>query len=196
MLLAAIAGLLTTGPARLCGEDGLSTTPRVGVIVRNLTDLSEKTLVKSEADSRGVFLAAGIQVAWINATGNVTWNGPDIVIRAAIVPHAPKSRGGDVLGIAAPSQADGIQLFIYYDKVLALSWLTDLPVQAALSAALVHEIGHMLLQSSSHSVAGPMRSEWGGRELNELSSGLLRFAPKESAQMRSYVLSGRRNDVH
>jgi len=191
VFLAASAGLLTIVSARIYGEDRPAVPPRVGVLVRNLSDVSEETLLKGEAGCGEVFRAAGIEIAWMNAAGNVNWNGPDVVIRAAIVPRAPKSRGSDVFGIAAPSKPDGIQLFIYYDKILALSWLTGLPVHVVVSVAFAHEIGHILLQSTEHSLAGVMRSEWGGRDLNEFEGGVLRFVPQESARMRSYVLSGR-----
>ena len=57
-------------------------------------------------------------------------------------------------------------MLIYYDRVVGLSRLANLPVDVVLSGALAHEIGHLLLRSPKHSVGGVMRGEWGMRELN------------------------------
>ena len=70
--------------------------PHVGVLVRNLSEVPADTVQKAEAACEQMFRAASIRVAWINAVDDVSWQGPDIVLRGAIVPRAPVSRGMDV----------------------------------------------------------------------------------------------------
>jgi hypothetical protein len=102
----------------------------------------------------------------------------------------------EVFGTALFGKTDGIQFFIYHDRVVGLSRLSTLPVDVVLSGALSHEIGHSLLRSPDHSVAGVMRGEWSIRELNELGQGLLGFTPQEKLRMKSYVLAARRSTVN
>jgi hypothetical protein len=43
------------------------------------------------------------------------------------------------------------EALIYCDRVILGGKLADLPVQSVLSVALMHEIGHLLLDSDEHS---------------------------------------------
>jgi hypothetical protein len=165
------------------GSDDPGPVAQVGVLVRNLSGAPGTIIQKAEADCQQAFLPAGIKVSWINAAADATWEGPDIVLRAAILPRAPRSRGMDVFGSALPNKRDGFQMFVYYDRVIELSRRAELAVHLVLSGALTHELGHMLLRSANHSVAGVMRGEWSKRDLEELGQGLLRFTPQQKQQM-------------
>jgi hypothetical protein len=162
---------------------------KVGVLVRTLGDAPGTIVEKAEDECQRAFLRAGIKITWINAAADVAWEGPDIVLRAAILPRAPRSRGLDVFGSALPNRREGVQLFVYYERVFALSRQAEVPVHLVLSGALTHELGHLLLRSSEHSVVGVMRGVWGKRELEELSQGRLRFAPEETRQIRANIQS-------
>lgn len=161
----------------------------VGVLVLTWQDAPNTILEKAEAECQRAFLPLGIKVMWINASADVTWGGPDIVFRAAILPRAPRSRDIDVFGSALPDKRDGVQLFVYYERVFALSRLAELPVHRVLSAALTHELGHLLLRSAEHSLTGVMRGVWGRREWDEVGQGRLRFSPEETRKMRSNLQS-------
>jgi hypothetical protein len=76
---------------------------------------------------------------------------------------------------------------LYFDRITSLSRLGELPVHLVLSGAFAHEIGHLLLASTGHSVGGVMQGAWGKRELNELSQGLLRFTEQQKLQMKSML---------
>jgi hypothetical protein len=131
-----------------------------------------------------LFQLAGIRIRWINASADIDWQGPEIVLRAAILNQAPPSRSIDSFGSALPKKKGGLQLFVYYDRVMGLSRHAEFPVHMILAGALTHEIGHMLLASSEHSVAGIMKGEWGLRDVQELGQGLLHFTPQQKRQMR------------
>lgn len=186
--LTVLSLLIIVRPGQAQSVPGDPTTiPHIGVLVHNLSEAPAATVEKAEADCREVFLGAGIRTTWINSAQDVSWKGPDIVLRAVILPKAPASRGMDVFGTALPLKTDGLQVFIYHHRVVELSRNANLPVPVILSGALLHEIGHMLLGSTDHAVAGVMRGQWDGRTLSELGQGLLRFTPEQKRQMRSNV---------
>lgn len=188
--------VLTLGPAIAYGYDRPAPPARVGVVLRNLSDVSAAVIQRAEADCARIFSAHGVEIAWMNTADPVDWRGPAIVLQVAIVPGSSDFRLMDVFGAALPFRKTGIQVFIYHERVVALSSLTQLPVHSALTAAFTHEIGHMLLRSTAHALMGIMQSDWGGRELRELSCNLLRFTPQERAQIRKNVLSAADESNH
>lgn len=163
--------------------------PHVGVLIIGQSAAPDEDLRKAVHFCLDIFRAAKIRVTWMNALEDLSWEGPDIVIRGAILPRAPVPKPADVFGTALPEKRHGLQFFIFYDRVLRLSKLADLPVHVVLCGALAHEAGHVLLGSAEHAVAGIMRGEWGGQQLSELSQGLLRFTPQQRRQITSRVLS-------
>ena len=184
-----IVSLWLLGPLPLCAG-----TRNVGVIVLNQSAAPVSVIENAEDRSREYFLPAGIRLTWINAVADIDWEGPEVILRAAILSHAPRTRRIESCGSALPKRNGGLQIFVYYDRVAALSRAADLPIQVVLSGVLAHEIGHMLLRSSEHSVAGLMRGEWGIRELEELGQGRLGFTPQQKRQMGNDTVSqGRKN---
>jgi hypothetical protein len=176
-------------PAMLRGGEMPQAAPvHIGLIVRNLCAAPDEIVRKAEAKCAHVFHAAGIEIKWINSVEDVTWyESPRIVLRAALLPGAPKSRWITALGGALPNKTDGIQLFIYYERVKVLSTRSDLSYSSILSAALMHELGHML--GAKHAAAGVMRDTWGRRELKELGWDRLQFTKYERNRMRLYATS-------
>jgi hypothetical protein len=165
--------------------------PSVGVIVHNLSPATAETVQKAQAECTRMFALAGIKLSWMNVSGDISWEGPLVVLRAVILPQAPSSRGRNVLGTALPGKIGGLQLFAYYDRVVHLGWSADVAVERVLAAALAHEIGHMLLRTSEHAAAGLMRGDWSKRELTELSQGTFGFTGAQSELMRSGLAATR-----
>jgi hypothetical protein len=56
-----------------------------------------------------------------------------------------------------------------------------------LGLAIAHELGHLLLRSASHSVAGIMRARWTEKGLSADDRGYLRFTYGEAESMRREV---------
>jgi hypothetical protein len=52
---------------------------------------------------------------------------------------------------------------------------------------MVHEIGHLLLNSFGHSPTGVMQAEWGPMQLRQSLTGLMTFTPAESRLIREQV---------
>src|SRR5215831_10138497 len=74
--------------------------PDVGVVVRNFSPAPLEMVQKAEAACQQIYRAAGIRVIWINSVEDVTWEGPDVVFRAVILPQAPPSRALAAFGTA------------------------------------------------------------------------------------------------
>ena len=165
--------------------DDPAASPSVGVLIHNLSDAQPVTVEKAEATCRQVFIRAGIRTAWINSANDVTLQGTDIVLRVVILQQPPASSAMDVIGTSFPLKTEGIQILIYHHRVVQLSRSVDLPVPDILSAALLHEIGHMLLGSTEHSMSGVMRGLWDARIISDLGRGQLTFTSEERRHMRS-----------
>jgi hypothetical protein len=101
---------------------------QVGVLVLNLSAVPAGVLTEAESACREIFSRAGIDIQWMNGVGDVTWEGPDVVLRAAILPRAPVRRRMDVFGSALPNAKSGIQMFLFFDRLVSLSRFADLPV--------------------------------------------------------------------
>jgi hypothetical protein len=162
--------------------------PYVGILVRNLSAAPAELVEKAEAECQQIYQTAGIRIAWMNSVDNVTWWGPDVILSVVILPEAPRSRAMGAFGTAL---RDRREVLIYHDRVVLADKLADLPVQQVLSVALVHEIGHLLLDSDEHSPFGIMRAEWDRRDLNAIGQGLLRFTPDQSRRMEANLGSWR-----
>ena len=188
-----LAALVAVCPALAWGDQPSAVLPRVGIVVWNLSGADARVIQKAEAECSRIFGADGIEIAWLNTAGRVDWHGPAVIFYAAIGTRIAGVRP-DVFGTALPFRQNGLQLFIAYDRVQALSGLTRIPVHSVLAAALTHEIGHLLLRSREHSLSGIMRPEWGGKELKEVSCGLLRFTPEQRLQMQRFVLEAARQN--
>jgi hypothetical protein len=154
--------------------------PYVGILVRNLGATSEEFVQKAEFECAQIYRLAGIRIAWMNSVSNVTWEGPDVVLRVVILPQAPLSRAMGAFGTAL---RDRQEVLIYHDRVVLASKLIEISVPQVLSVALVHEIGHLLLDSDEHTVSGVMLAAWDQRAWNTTRQGLLRFTPEECRRM-------------
>jgi hypothetical protein len=109
----------------------------------------------------------------------------DIAVR--IRRAAPSSVPSGVLGLAQPFASKGLNVQIYYERITAVAAARGLPPAAVLAYAIAHEIGHVLLRSSTHHASGLMSGVWGAREYGWISAGGLFFVRDESTKMRSTI---------
>jgi hypothetical protein len=89
----------------------------------------------------------------------------------------------EVLGIATLDETGaGYYAYVFYDRVRKLAEERRLK-HRLLGCVLAHEIGHLMLGSTSHSIGGIMSGQWSGEGLRRVSEGGLYFAPLESRKM-------------
>ncbi len=151
-------------------------------------------LAAAEVQVRRIFQHAGVEILWRNCSERA-----EIVLPAGchvvgsnhlvlkILPHAMGAQvrdRNDVLGTATlDEQGVGYYGYAFYDRIQQMAEATRL-ASALLGHVLAHEIGHLLLQSNSHSISGIMSGRWAGGELRRISEGTMFFMPKESKIMQ------------
>jgi hypothetical protein len=92
------------------------------------------------------------------------------------------------LGYALPFAHSGAHVLIFYDRVEALTRGLNQATYIILGHAIAHEIGHVLLGSSEHTIEGLMQARWTPATWRLASAGLLAFSREESARMVAGVV--------
>jgi hypothetical protein len=147
-------------------------------------------LAAAEPQVRRIFQHAGVEILWRNCSERAA-----IVLPAGcpgigsnhlvlkILPHAMGAQvrdRNDVLCTATlDEQGVGYYGYAFYDRIQHMTEATRL-ASALLGHVIAHEIGHLLLQSNSHSISGIMSGRWAGGELRRISQGSMFFLPRES----------------
>ncbi len=95
----------------------------------------------------------------------------------------------DVLGISPLDERGvGFYGYVFYDRIQQLAEKRRL-APTLLGHVLAHEIGHLLMRSTSHSISGIMSGRWTGDELRRISEGAMLFTALESSVMRDRLLA-------
>ncbi len=175
---------LLSASALPSAESHSAKMPNVGVVVRNLSTAPPELVQKGEAVCQEIYAAAGIRITWINTMNDVNWEGPDIVLRVVILPQAPPSRALAAFGTALRERQE---LLLYQDRIVRFGKIVNLPVHLMLSVALVHEMGHLLLDSDDHTPSGIMRAEWGQDDLNAIRRGQFHFTSDQIRRMKMNI---------
>jgi len=168
---------------------------RVMVNVYNGVNLSSSELSRAEREAEKIFLYAGIHLTWRsglmavdlddNAT-SVSGNAASLQLRLwprAVAGKRPTS--SETLGFCLSLEnGDAVVLADAIQKraVFGSTHFSDL-----LGLAMAHELGHLLLRSAAHSVAGIMRARLTEKALWDDDRGYLRFTADEAQSMRSEV---------
>ena len=101
-----------------------------------------------------------------------------------ILPQAPPARALAAFGTALRERHE---LLLYHDRIVRFAKIVDLPMQSMLSVALVHEIGHLLLDSDDHTPSGIMRAEWDREDLNGILRGQSHFTSGQVRRMKANI---------
>jgi hypothetical protein len=127
-----------------------------------------------------IFGKVGIQVAWVEDA-----SAAHLLLRiweSSTVHGTPIT--SDALGFRL-SQNEAVVLADTTRKTAA-EWKVDPAL--CLGLAMAHEMGHLLLQSKTHSVSGVMKSRWLRPDLAIAERGALTFTPQEGHLMRNGLL--------
>ena len=100
-----------------------------------------------------------------------------------IVGVAPPGLSSKVLGMAQPLARTGLNVRIFNDHVRDAAIRQNRTHSNVLAHAIAHEIGHVLLRSSSHADWGLMSSVWTAKEYGWMTNGGLFFTGNQSRKM-------------
>jgi hypothetical protein len=212
------AGFILTGEFTGVGQSAAAGSPQtrstITVHVYNYAKVDRETLVEAEGVAAGIFRKAGVETRWVvpaltpeseqkNAADQSTL---DLThIQLDILPPLMAEHLGlpnNVMGLAPGTERDRQLVYLFYDKVEVLAerqmrarvdgGISTYAIKVQiLGHAIVHEIGHVLLNLESHSDTGIMRDDWGLRVLQDACYGYLVFTPPQAEAIRLEV--GRRS---
>ena len=148
-------------------------------------------LLKASAETSRIFARSGIDLTWTycpprrlpdsdRACDSEVTPG-EIGVRL-LGPHINHAFQDTVFGFAiAPTFAT-----VYYDSAQLLVQTEGesesyLPV--VLGGLMAHEIGHLLLAETRHTVSGIMQASWDIRQIQQLMKGALQFSPEQTVTL-------------
>ena len=193
-LVAFSIGLLAFPASTFAKEEP---TVNVSVLVYNYAGVAPGILAGAEHQADRILNQAGVRAVWFDCSvkpgkldeESICRSGlgnQNIVLRL-LSRHAPTRVPDFAFGFAvSPGLAS-----VYYGDAARMAERqrlgSDFPV--FLGCLMVHEIGHLLLDSVGHSPTGVMQAEWGAMQLRQSLTGLMTFTPAQSRLIREQVLT-------
>jgi hypothetical protein len=134
--------------------------------------------------------AASIDVIWRLCPASPSCNAPlapgELAIRIVRAPVPQHYSGTLALGDATidTRAGAGVLATVYLDRIEWLAHETGTDSRALLGRAIAHELGHLLLASTTHGPVGLMRAHWSQEEVRRGQPRDWSFAPTELAAIR------------
>jgi len=181
MAVAAAVMTLQAGPGDVTADDarkGLETPARVNVYVFDgSAQFLSADLGNAEALVAKIFGKVGIQVTWVEDA-----SAAHLLLR---IWESSTVRGTRVTSDALGFRLSHNEAVVLADATLkaAAEWKVD--PRLCLGLTMAHEMGHLLLQSDTHSVSGVMKSRWLRPDLAIAERGALTFTSQEGHLMRN-----------
>jgi hypothetical protein len=173
-----------------------SLSPAVSISVHDYAEVPAPLLAAAEGQAREVFRQAGIETVWLNCSPKLErerleprscYFSDTTHLTVKISPHAMNAQFRnriDVLGTSYPDEKGaGYFAYVFYDRIQELAQRRRLGY-ALLADVMAHEIGHLLLGSTSHSASGIMCAHWNYEELRNVAEGAMSFIPAQSRIMQ------------
>ena len=168
--------------------------PELSISVHDYADVPTELLAAAEGEAHRIFHQAGVETVWLNCSPKLEKTEPPEcyiadsthlalkVQRRAMSVQARERT--EALGIATlDEKGAGFYGYVFYDRVQQLAKERNLK-HRLLGNVFAHEIGHLLLGSTSHSITGIMTGQWSGEGLRRVSEGTMFFSAHESGVMR------------
>ena len=174
---------------------------RIAVLVYNYAGVSSEVLAQTEAEAARIHQRAGIGILWINCpltpkesdqfpVCQVPLGPTTLLLR--ILPQSAAERLRPQLhcfGFALTPENERFAAVanVFAHDAEALAQRCGMSAGVILGHIAAHEIGHLLLGGSSHSVNGIMHVPWKLKELEIIGEGRMAFMPAEAAAMQMNV---------
>lgn len=169
--------------------------PSVKVRLYDYVGISSKELTEMETKAKRVLAKAGIPSIWLNCRAQSPRQSDpgckqprtstDIVLRIVSGDRATRERFGfTALGFSVVSVRGGFLATVITSRVNQLAKGGLASRGQILGFAAAHEIGHLLLSNTSHSLAGIMQAHWDRQSLLRIAGGSLLFTEQEALLMR------------
>lgn len=172
---------------------------QIRIRVYDYAGVNEDVLQKAEDVTTGIFQKAGVNFVWFTCARNGKFSDkascPDAMdttdLILSIVSHSMSKglRGKDEVGglaVDAPDDFSG-HAWVFFDRAKEAAAKHLLNLANVLGNLVAHELGHLLLGSSSHSKIGLMRARWSHEELIAANRGELSFSAAERERIQKGV---------
>jgi hypothetical protein len=193
LALAAFSIGLLAFPASVFAKE--EPTVNISVLVYNYAGAATGILAGAEHHADRILNQAGVRAVWFDCSvkpgkldeQSICRSGlgnQNIVLRL-LSRHTPTRVPDFAFGFAvSPGLAS-----VYYGDAALLAERQNLGSEfpPLLGCLMVHEIGHLLLNSFGHSPTGVMQAEWGPMQLRQSLTGLMTFTPAQSRLIREQV---------
>jgi hypothetical protein len=166
----------------------------VKVSVYNDARLSPSLISDLEKVATRVFLQAGVNLEWLSCGLPSASDAQRAICTASEFPthlHMrlighPLHLDGVALGVSYLAEDGvGFQADVFCDRVMQLQSESGVDPAILLGIVAAHELGHLLLGTSSHSPGGLMRANWHRGDLLLAIKGALLFSDDQSDHMRA-----------
>jgi hypothetical protein len=137
--------------------------------------------------------AASIDVIWRLCPASPSCDAAiapgEFAIRIVRAPVPPREVGAVALGDAMidTRAGTGVLATVYIDRIERLAHDAGVDSRALLGRAIAHELGHLLLATTTHGPVGLMRAHWSQDEVRRGQPRDWNFAPPELAAIRQRV---------
>ena len=140
--------------------------------------------------ARKALEAASIDVIWRMCPSSPSCDAPMApgelairIVRAPVPLHrTPTLPLGDAL--IDTRTGTGVLATVYIDRIVRLAANAGVDCRALLGRAIAHELGHLLLATTTHGPVGLMRAYWSQEEVRRGQPRDWTFAPTELAAIR------------
>jgi len=172
----------------------------ITVRVANRAGIPPATIVKMQSESEWVMGKAGISIKWVDCPFSTeaadpgspcggTLGGTVFLVRITSA-HVPnQGRIWDTtLGFTRITPDGGSYATVLIDRVEELAREQQVVSKGQiLGYAVAHELGHILMCSTSHPPRGLMRAGWKANELRDMAQRRLLFSAEEAERMRGRI---------
>jgi hypothetical protein len=163
--------------------------PAITLKVLNEARLDDQILSRTKNGTAAMLARAGVSLVWFDCAAGVgDWKSQDpcqhdggrVDFRLHVTTYKPPLTTRDMLGYADVGGAAGV----YYPLVAELARDCHVDPAQILAAAIVHEVGHLILGANAHTQQGIMRADWGKEQFTLISAGELNFAPDQARRLQ------------
>ena len=153
------------------------------LVVRYHADVAREILIEAEQQASRIFLAAGVRLRW---TEDV-FRAPRFSVVIFTKPPqdaGPESVSPDAMAFTTtvPPEVGG-RAVVYYERLRELTRTAHWRPSLLLGTVIAHEIGHMLLPATGHSMTGLMRRHLDATDLGLVEKGRLRLTKDQVQQI-------------
>lgn len=171
----------------------------IALWVHDTAQVPDAVLTRAQAEVTGIYRQAGVEIMWRASSSSSVDTDADRESRLtiAILSYDQAKRLSpelirDAVGVALSSATSRSHVaYVFYHRVENLTGGNGFNLAPVLAIAMAHEVGHLLLPYSSHSMTGLMRAKWTKADLQLAQRGLLFFTAEQAKLIRSRMAASR-----